>query len=760
LAAGTNVLIQEWSVPTPRAGPHDPALGPDGALWYTGQTANLLGRLDPVTGEIREYPLPTPGSGPHGLIADKDGNIWFTGNARGYIGKLDPATGRVTEYPMPDPRARDPHTPIFDQRGILWFTVQQGNFVGRLDPRTGEVTLRTSPTPNSLPYGIVINAQGIPFYSEFGINKIASINPATMDITEYALPVSGTRPRRLTITPDGMVYYTDFSRGYLGRLDPATGRVDEWRSPAGASAQPYGIASTADGAVWYSEAGTLPNTLVRFDPSTQSFEKWLIPSGGGVVRHIVTTPGGQVYIACSGVNQVGIAFVFANQNRFTVPDRGVLSRITPGAANTMGTAGYARIAPDTSAAPPSGFAVISLRQGGVLVSEATVGAAAPIRNGRIFAAIDGPLKTALALANANSRAASVSFYFTDAAGRDFNSGSITIPANEMIARFLDEPPFNVQSLTNATLTFSSDIAIGAIELRGYANERSEFLMTTLPVVEPAARPSSSLIFPQFAVGGGWSTDILLLNPGENTLTGSVSLRSSGMPFSNFDYTIPPKSARAFNVSAGNSMGGEPTRIGLVRVVPAAGSEAPEGSLVMTLKNGPMTVSTIGMGAARAASQLHVYAYSSQSVQTGIAVANPSNIAAVVNVDLIAASGEPAGATTITVPSDGQVTLFLNEINGLPAIRNFEGMLRLSTTSPAGIAVTGLRGRYNERGDFLVTATPPAEELSTAADLFPFIIDGGGYSTQFVLFRAASAQAPAGSLQFYTQSGQPLELSVR
>jgi len=53
-------------------------LAPDGSLWYTGQGANKLGRLDPKAGEFKEYPLKTRGSGPHGLVADKEGNIWFT----------------------------------------------------------------------------------------------------------------------------------------------------------------------------------------------------------------------------------------------------------------------------------------------------------------------------------------------------------------------------------------------------------------------------------------------------------------------------------------------------------------------------------------------------------------------------------------------------------------------------------------------------------------------------------------------------------
>jgi streptogramin lyase len=66
-----NVQIQEYDVPTPKSRPHDPALAPDGSLWYTGQAANKLGRLDPKTGEFKEYPLKTPNSGPHGLVSDK-----------------------------------------------------------------------------------------------------------------------------------------------------------------------------------------------------------------------------------------------------------------------------------------------------------------------------------------------------------------------------------------------------------------------------------------------------------------------------------------------------------------------------------------------------------------------------------------------------------------------------------------------------------------------------------------------------------------
>ncbi len=301
------VTIREWLLPTPGSRPHDPLAMPDGSIWYTGQMADVLGRLDPTTGAIKQYPLP-PNSGPHGLVADKDGNIWYTANFAGYIGKFDPRTGHVTQYPMPDPAAHDPHTPVFDRHGVLWFTVQDGNFVGRLDPVTGTIKLVRLPSPHSLPYGMVISSKGVPFFDEFGANRIGRIDPATMTIHEYTLPNPAARPRRIAITSGDTIWYTDYARGYLGRLDPATGAVTEWPSPGGPNSQPYGIAAMR-GVIWYSESGVEPNTIVRFDPATQRFQSWPIPSGGGVVRNVSVTANGNLAIACSGVNRVGLVVI-------------------------------------------------------------------------------------------------------------------------------------------------------------------------------------------------------------------------------------------------------------------------------------------------------------------------------------------------------------------------------------------------------------------------------------------------------------------
>jgi virginiamycin B lyase len=54
------------------------------------------------------------------------------------------------------------------------------------------------------------------------------------------------------------------------------------------------------------ESGVKPNTLVRFDLKSESFRTKPSPSRGGVVRNMVATPDRQLYLVCSGVNQVAV----------------------------------------------------------------------------------------------------------------------------------------------------------------------------------------------------------------------------------------------------------------------------------------------------------------------------------------------------------------------------------------------------------------------------------------------------------------------
>src|SRR5499427_2900645 len=133
------------------AGPHDVYPAPDGAVWFTAQSAGKLGRLDPSSGRSDLIAL-GPGAAPHGVIIGPDGAPWVTEGGQNAIARVDPTTHAVKLFPLPrDFPDVNLNTPTFDKKGVLWFTGQNGVH-GRLDPAVGKVEAWRSPRPGS--YGI------------------------------------------------------------------------------------------------------------------------------------------------------------------------------------------------------------------------------------------------------------------------------------------------------------------------------------------------------------------------------------------------------------------------------------------------------------------------------------------------------------------------------------------------------------------------------------------------------------------------------
>jgi hypothetical protein len=437
------------------------------------------------------------------------------------------------------------------------------------------------------------------------------------------------------------------------------------------------------------------------------------------------------------------------------------------------SAGYAAIQPNTAGAALSGMAIFGYRENNVLVSEAAVPSSPLISSGRLYAEVSSFVNTGVAMANPNGQPATVNFHFTDTTGADFGQGSTIIPANGQIAKFLNEAPFNGGSALMGTFTFTASPPISVIALRGLTNERSEFLITTLPVADLSIAPGSgAFVFPHYADGGGWTTKLLLVNTTDTPMSGTVLFCGQGgcpaavQPVVSNAYTLPPRSSFQFQTTnAANTVSA-----GSIRVTPASGSKAPTGLAVFSLKTGGVTVSTAGVPGSGTSNAFRMYAELSGtagqigSLQTGIAIANPGTGTASVVFELNTLSGASTGLTgSLSLPAGGQTALFLNQIPGFETLTTpFRGVLRISTSSSGGISVIGLRGRYNERGDFLITTTPPTDEsrAPVGPQFFPHFADGGGFTTQFILFNGGADQSSSGSLRFFDQSGQPISLAVQ
>ena len=174
--------------------------------------------------------------------------------------------------------------------------------LGRLDPETGELTeVPTEPRP----YGIQVASSGTVWVAFNGTNKIGAMDPETMDMRYYDIPNDASRVRRLGLDSNGTVWFVNSTQGKIGKLNPATGAIQQWDSPSGPTSHPYALA-VIDDKVWYNESGMRPDTLVRFDPESEKFQSWKIPSGVGIVRNMWVTSDKNLLIHQSSSNRIGL----------------------------------------------------------------------------------------------------------------------------------------------------------------------------------------------------------------------------------------------------------------------------------------------------------------------------------------------------------------------------------------------------------------------------------------------------------------------
>src|SRR6266850_915978 len=448
-------------------------------------------------------------------------------------------------------------------------------------------------------------------------------------------------------------------------------------------------------------------------------------------------------------------------------------------------AGHARLQ-GGAGAPLAALALLAYRPGGILVSEAAVSAAPTLQSGRFYVEIGGNVNTGLAIANPGSQAATVNYFLSGSSGTAIHSGSVVVPANGQIAAFVDQPtfytrgPFSAPITDARSMTFTSSGPVAAFAIRGRTNERSEFLVSPLPISDISVSTTEIAYIPDFADGGGWSTQVALTNTSDDAMTGSVqffspsglalTLTVDGQTATRFDYSIPARTSRTLQTSGSATA----TTLGSIRVSPGSGSRTPAAFAVLTSRRNNVAVSEISIPAVKPGSAFRMYvensgSFSTQaagSLQTAFAAVNPSSSAITLNLELTGLDGTAGFAGSLSVPAQGQIVTLLTQVNGFSSLPNsFEGVLRISTTATPGVSIVGIRGRYNERApvsDFIVSSVPAINEAAAASSadfVIPHIADSGGYTTQFVLLGGSTA-ASNGTLRLFNQSGGSLTLTLR
>jgi virginiamycin B lyase len=299
LACGSARAAEVAYFPVPSGShPHDVAPAPDGSVWYTGQQAGNLGRLDPKTGKVETIPL-GKGSAPHGVIVGPDGAAWVTDSGLNANVRVDPKTKEVKIFPLPKdfPNA-SLNTGTFDNKGIYWFTGQSGVY-GRVDPATGKVDAWKAPR-GAGPYGIATTPTGDVWYASLGGDHIAKVDTVTGEASVVDPPKKGAGPRRVWSDSKGVLWVSFWQSGELGRYDPMAKSWKTWPindTKFGA----YSVYVDDKDKVWLTDFSA--NAILRFDPATEKFQRFPSNKKDASVRQMLGRPG-EAWGAESGTDRL------------------------------------------------------------------------------------------------------------------------------------------------------------------------------------------------------------------------------------------------------------------------------------------------------------------------------------------------------------------------------------------------------------------------------------------------------------------------
>src|SRR5207237_194518 len=96
--------------------------------------------------------------------------------------------------------------------------------------------------------------------------------------TEYDLPRETISPHDVIVDAQGIAWYSSFGEQNLGRLDPKSGRVREFPIPAAKPDFPtgrLGLRSDGEGNLWL--GNMYQAQIVKFDRKQQKFSIWKLP---------------------------------------------------------------------------------------------------------------------------------------------------------------------------------------------------------------------------------------------------------------------------------------------------------------------------------------------------------------------------------------------------------------------------------------------------------------------------------------------------
>ena len=224
----------------------------------------------------------------------------------------------ITEYDLPRKLAM-PHDVILDGDGMVWYSDFGDQFIGRLDPKTGKVT--DFPIPE-LKKGFPLGTLDLQSDKDQNLwvslmyqGGIAKFDRKTEKFTIYPVPKEwqGNHTQQSMVSPtnshvDGKVWTNNQDTHSIYRLDVATGQYEnlgEFKIPGeNRTINAYGIPSDSQNNLYLLEFGA--NNVGRIDAKTKEFKIYSTITQGTRPRRGRFDAQDHLWFAEYGANGVGM----------------------------------------------------------------------------------------------------------------------------------------------------------------------------------------------------------------------------------------------------------------------------------------------------------------------------------------------------------------------------------------------------------------------------------------------------------------------
>jgi virginiamycin B lyase len=293
------VVVTEYALPRRLIQPHDVVVDGEGMIWFTHFAEQLLGKMDPRTGQVWEFPIPVLKAGyPVGTLdlgTDKAGNLWIGMMYQAGVARFDRKTETFKTWSVPKEWQTDaaqtghvdPSSAHVD--GKVWVKNSDGSQILRLDPQTGQwENLGAFSDPASGKrlgvYGIRADSANNLYLLDFQSSNIGRVDAKTSKLTVHRGEITNARPRRGMVDDQNRLWYAEYAGNAIGMLDPRTETIKEWVLPT-PWAQPYDVVVDKNGEAW--TGSMMSDRVSRLDPKSGQYVEYQLPRTTNIRRVFV-----------------------------------------------------------------------------------------------------------------------------------------------------------------------------------------------------------------------------------------------------------------------------------------------------------------------------------------------------------------------------------------------------------------------------------------------------------------------------------------